>query len=70
MACEICGRGSCTKAFHPIGEQDEFDQIADKVKEKFKDYLKDQIERVDSVNQDGTIYVDYDEMLNAIENYD
>jgi hypothetical protein len=25
MACEICGRSSCTRCFHSIEEQDEFD---------------------------------------------
>ena len=23
--CEICGRGSCTRSFHSIEEQEEFD---------------------------------------------
>jgi hypothetical protein len=25
MACEICGRGSCTRSFHSLEEQEEFD---------------------------------------------
>lgn len=25
MACEICGRSSCTRSFHSFSEQDEFD---------------------------------------------
>lgn len=25
MACEICGRSSCTRCFHSLSEQDEFD---------------------------------------------
>jgi hypothetical protein len=25
MACEICGRCSCTRCFHSLEEQDEFD---------------------------------------------
>jgi len=25
MACEICGRSSCTRCFHSLSEQEEFD---------------------------------------------
>lgn len=25
MACEICGRNACTRSFHSLDEQDEFD---------------------------------------------
>lgn len=25
MACEICGRTSCTRSFHSLEEQEEFD---------------------------------------------
>jgi len=25
MSCEICGRGSCTRSFHSLSEQEEFD---------------------------------------------
>lgn len=25
MSCEICGRGSCTRSFHSLAAQDEFD---------------------------------------------
>lgn len=26
MSCEICGRGSCTRSFHSIEAQEEFDE--------------------------------------------
>lgn len=26
MACEICGRSSCTRMFHSLSEQEEFDE--------------------------------------------
>lgn len=26
MSCEICGKGSCTRTFHSLAEQDEFDE--------------------------------------------
>ncbi len=25
MACELCGRSSCTRCFHSLDEQEEFD---------------------------------------------
>ncbi len=25
MSCEICGRGSCTRSFHSLEAQEEFD---------------------------------------------
>ena len=25
MACEICGRGACTRSFHSLREQEDFD---------------------------------------------
>ncbi len=34
MSCEICGRGNCTSSFHSLEEQDAFDEIAGKVKER------------------------------------
>ena len=27
MACEICGRNACTKSFHSLREQEEFDNV-------------------------------------------
>jgi hypothetical protein len=29
MSCSICGRGSCTKSFHSIEEQEKHDKYAD-----------------------------------------
>ena len=29
MSCEICKRGACTRSFHSIKEQDEYDAYQD-----------------------------------------
>lgn len=39
MACEICGRNSCTRSFHSLEEQGEFDNKIDVVKEALKNKL-------------------------------
>lgn len=39
MACEICGRNSCTRSFHSHEEQSEFDDKIDVVKESIKNKL-------------------------------
>jgi len=36
MACEICGRYSCTRCFHSLEEQGEFDEHYEKVKDSMK----------------------------------
>ena len=46
MACEICGRNSCTKSFHSIEEQVQFDDIADNIKDRMRDYLIRRVERL------------------------
>ena len=46
MACEICRRGNCTRSFHTIEEQSEFDNTADSVKERMKTYFLDKVYRL------------------------
>ena len=29
MSCEICGRGSCSRCFHPIDSQEEYDRLVE-----------------------------------------
>jgi len=36
MSCEICGRNSCTRSFHSIREQEEFDKSEEDLKEEFE----------------------------------
>lgn len=29
MSCDICGRGSCTPAFHSLDEQERYEKVID-----------------------------------------
>jgi hypothetical protein len=70
MACEICGRNSCTRSFHALDEQNNFDVVANNVKERMKDVLKRQIERLtDYGNDENRNLVDLSEVLDVIDSY-
>lgn len=70
MACEICGRNSCTRSFHALDEQNNFDEVADNVKERMREVLKRQIERLkDYGNDDNRILVDLSEVIDLIDSY-
>ena len=70
MACEICGRNSCTRSFHSLEEQSAFDEIVDSAKNRMKDVLKRQIERLkDYGNDDPRILVDIREVIDVIDSY-
>lgn len=69
MACEICGRYSCTKSFHSLEEQNNFDDMADKVKESIRNYLLKYINRIDYIEIEDKIYIDIEkveELVNDI----
>ncbi len=70
MACEICGRNLYTRSFHNLEEQSTFDDVADSVKNRMKDVLKRQIERLkDYGNDDSRTLVDIEEVIEIIESY-
>lgn len=46
MSCEICGRNSCSRVFHSLESQNEFDEVADKVKDRIKAELKHNVNRL------------------------
>lgn len=70
MACEICGRNSCTRSFHSLEEQSTFDEVADSAKNRMKDVLRRQIERLkDYGNDDSRTLVDIGEVIDVIESY-
>lgn len=73
MSCEICGRNSCMKSFHSIDEQNSFDEIADGVKERMKNYLINRMNRLDNIwagKDEGIAYVNLDDVISEIEDYD
>lgn len=70
MACEICGRNSCTRSFHALDEQNNFDDVADNVKERMKSTLKRQIERLTDYGHDeNRNLIDLSEVINLIDSY-
>lgn len=73
MGCEICGRGSCTKSFHSLEEQSNFDDVADNIKDRLKAILKRKIERLKSYSlneEDGMVVVNIEEVFSAIDDCD
>jgi len=73
MACELCGRNNCTRSFHSLEEQSDFDKAADSVKDRLKAILKRKIERLKSYSlneEDGIVVVGIDEVFSAIDDCD
>lgn len=67
MGCEICGRNSCNRVFHSLESQNEFDEVADKVKDRIKAELKHNVNRLNYEEIDGKIYVELEEVENLID---
>ena len=68
MACEICGRGNCTKSFHSIEEQQSFDAVADAVKDRIKTIITNRVDRLDTESVEGYLYVKLSDVLDVIDN--
>lgn len=78
MPCEICGKKSCTKSFHSIETQEEFDSVADKVKDtmrkefkKLLDDFSDEIVNKDLIIETGIhvfndLYQQYDDKIDLL----
>ena len=69
MSCEICGRSSCSKSFHSIDEQQEFDIQADDIKDRMGISLAYKINRLDCIEDNEKYYVSLDEVIEIIESY-
>lgn len=74
MSCELCGRSSCTRSFHSLEEQETFDNIADKVKERMGNYIKSKLNRLITItnygdNADNEDYIKLSEVISIIDNY-
>lgn len=69
MSCEICGRNFCTRSFHSLDEQNNFDESADKVKDRMKEVIKRQIERLKDYGEDDRYLVDLSEVIDIIDSY-
>lgn len=70
MACQICGRNSCTRSFHSLEEQAQFDEIADPVIERVKGELIRQVERLQLHDVEEMPYlVSLEDVVNLIKGY-
>ncbi len=71
MACEICGKSSCCRPFHSLEEQEEFDNIADEVKERCRRIIWNEINSLEDENCNEDKYlIDLDKALKAVDNAD
>lgn len=78
MPCEICGKKSCTKSFHSIESQEEFDVIENRVKEnlikefkKILDDFSDDVLARDLIIENGInafidLYNQYDDKIDLL----
>lgn len=59
MACEICGKNACTRSFHSLEEQADFDKQIENVKDSIKNQLLRGLKRL-------TDYYDEDKEENCV----
>ena len=69
MGCEICGRSSCCSSFHSAEEQQAFDDIADKVKDKAISVISNRVKSIDGHYHGDNYYVKLDDVVKIIEGY-
>ena len=71
MGCEICGRNNCCKSFHGLEEQQNFDNVADTIKDRCRETIKRKVERVNSFydNHDNVVVI-LEEVIQAIDDAD
>jgi len=67
MGCEICGRGSCTRSFHALEEQQSFDDTADNVKDRLKSEIEYKLGRLSCEDIGDVQYVKLDDVQNIID---
>lgn len=70
MPCEICGKKSCTKSFHSIETQEEFDSVKEEFK-KLLDDFSDEIVNKDLIIETGIhvfndLYQQYDDKIDLL----
>ena len=72
MGCEICGRGACTRSFHSLEEQEEFDRInkTDEIKERLKNIIERQVNRLKGDYIDDDYYVKLSDVIDVIQSSD
>lgn len=70
MSCEICGRSACTKSFHSLEEQENFDKVADQIKERAKRIITNKVNRlIGNCDENDVYWIRLDEVISAIDDY-
>lgn len=69
MGCEICGRGACTRSFHSLEEQEEFDRVnkTDEIKERLKNIIERQVNRLTGDYIEDDYYVRLSDVIDVIQ---
>lgn len=64
--CEICGRGNCSKNFHSIKEQNKFDEISNRIKNRTKAYVINSLNKQKKENINKIKYIKLDDIIDII----
>jgi len=71
MACEICGRNNCTRSFHSLEEQEEYDKIAkpivDGIEGKINKGKKTLEYKAEELGEDNKQYVLLSDALDVLD---
>ena len=72
MGCEICGRGACTRSFHSLEQQEEFDRInkTDEIKERLRNIIERQVNLLKGDYIEDDYYVKLSDVIDAIQSSD
>lgn len=69
MGCEICGRSNCTRSFHSLEAQAEFDKEnkTDEIKDRLKDVIIKAVKRLENEWIGDDPYVKLSDVIDAID---
>jgi hypothetical protein len=69
MSCEICGRNNCIRSFHSIEAQNEFDNVADGIKERMRNTICKRLEKLNGEYIEDVYYIKLSDAVDIVENY-
>jgi len=69
MSCEICGKSSCTRSFHSLEEQDNFDEIADEVKARAQHQIEYRLDRLEYTEIEGELYIKLSDAIEVVHRF-
>lgn len=70
MACELCGRGNCTRSFHSVEDQNNFDEQADEVKDRLRRIFSNLLYRAEYIDHEDEVWIKLSDAINIVENQD